>query len=1111
MVACLESGAFCWLTAFGYRAKKLELTGFSPMNKEFQAIVLCIFAAGGAHAQLATCSPTAVLKSGVKGIYSIDSLDYIRGMNARRPEGANADALLESRLRAEHTKCVRLRLSEAEREVFRIADEYKSHQAKRAAGAWVVDNGLLIFGAMAGGGTSVATKFVTKSIATVGVASTVLNIGVGRTLIDQLIDSPGGYLNRIASMAYAQDYAESAISGKPVTAAAVLNRLDALLRSPESPLRDDEGSINAALSAAMVRLREIQSNAPSTDAEKWFQDALFSHFGFKPDTSLENMRQFGGQPLTAAQIKQAQNLVWKGREADRALTEAKVVAANLLNKATQAGDLANEALPSDAKVVLVGQEILSRMDPRTVADPTLLHNALVALQAECPAEICVAIRKQIEHAKFRMRAKEVAIAAEGVQQASLTAVKALALVGADPDIIRGLSVVAASADTIGKVSARIAGASALGPMGWVSVAGELLDLGGSLSSMFGGSSGPSPEAEMNRRVLEALANISRQIEGLRKEIRDQFSDNRRQLALLEVYARLTTELVQNKAEYSGYRQCLLFESAAHSYVTTHGSSPINALTSNWGGSKLLARDCASWLFSKYPEAFAIERNRVNPIFSTMLRDLQPGGKQLTSSERDAFLNGLNQETVGFERLVRLTRYSIAWLQGAGSSPAGLGALMYSAPNFRALEGAFVRLKNPQTGHADPSELAELLAGLGDIASRQLAPPSGSMAGTFHSMLKRQLDTERVARLLTAARLLRSFQPYIEPKSEGLIRTVEFVEPTDDASLIGKANPTWMWAASTLAYLIKVQETLYRGDFAIPLISELLNGRNEPSQCPPAPPNANGKSLCERYGRDVLSMLTEDARIVVALFPEVRANVGAWRVRLAMRMPHSQDGSLVPPFRETSSGSGFQPHYGIALDLNSYVRLSELMPSETIFQLNTNYQDREGYADFSADTETHMRWFLGLSGNCSGIHAAAQNGRVRCHNGKCEGVEISKDAFGNWSISSTLSVLPPNEPMTTADELQAWRSSLQQLCILAPLPSRQALESGRMQARISHEPVMQIADDFLVVASREVNRHGALIQLNDHSMETLSAQARDELMASIFFSLNAPPFFNDVRP
>jgi cation transport regulator ChaB len=1070
-------------------------------------ILMALVATGvtGAQAQFLDCSPEAVLKSGVRGIYSDESLAQLIVFQRHLPPGAAVNTNVNATFAREHKNCVRLRRDKTEQSIFENVEKYKQQQLNRSFGAWAINAGI---GGLTSGGVGIlateiggAWKALDKTLEYAGKGADFLGIDIGEKIIDSQLDAPAAYINRIASIAFA----EAKVAGTAITPENVSRRLEDLLRADDSPIKNDEDAIDAIRNTVHHKFREMMANAPNTDVEKWFSDSMTTALGFNPNTTVQGYDKFSksNRKLSANQKYQAERIRKAAAEIRKSREDALKNATSLLQQAADTSQLALNTVPESIELEKLGQKIISDLDPATVANPTLLKSTLVNMSQNCiSAALCAAFQQQIKNATFREKAKDFAENAVKAHDLAVTAVKALSLLGGDPEQVRFLSAVATSASSAATIAKRIASASTLGPMGWVAIAGDLMDLGGTLGGMFGGSS-VNPDVQMHSRVMEALASISRQIEDLRKEIRSQFAENRRQLELLEMYSKISTDLMISVTEYAGLKQCLDLAKGTRSFMAHRGVPEPEYILSGPDDAKLLAAQCHEWFINEPNGGFAISNHGLSVLFASQSQNIKAQVQGYSSGvARDAFLDQINQEQDGLSRLKRLSSYSLSWHAGNSKSPSDLGALVYSPAHMLELERVFNSLKGQPSNTPKPLDFPALMIGLGGESSGEYTPQSVSDVGSFDSMLSKRLDSELATNVLEAGLLIRQMQPYMEPYRNGNVISVKISDPETDESFMVRATPYWMWKASVLANLLKVQLTLYRGDYAVPLIDLLLRDPKAAERCVAAPPVATGVSICERFGQDVLTQLLEDARVVIAMFPELRANVAAWRTRQALKSDKPNKPSTWVGFDETGAGIGFQPLYGQALDQNSPLKLQVLMPNEVIYLMNTDYAGNEGYSMYAQDTERSSRWFIKLAGSCAGLDRAAYNARSTCKHGKCEGVEISKNAFGNWLLNvkpESFNILMPTDPATTTDVLNKWRTDLESNCVVAPLPSRQMLEWGSFWSPLNHESALNTANRFLIAASREINRHIALVKLTD-TPDKLTTDVRNELLGSIFFTL-----------
>lgn len=1052
-----------------------------------------------ANAQLASCDPAVAYQSGVLGQFTEDQISYLQGYKKRIEGGGGSFSPEAARIFAPSYMhdCLRNRYTPMQKTVSDLVNKYQRDAYAVGAGKWVAD--------------WVIPKKIDELFSnTYEWVKPVVELTGATEQITKFIRPDDSIVNKAMTIAFAQATLEARKTGSSAGGMEILKWLIKERENPTSPMFSNISSDTKQLifQEALKQLEVIALADPN--AEKgavWFDEKVseWLGLGIKPtDAKLQDIKEklISGNALTAEerarkvgldkQVVEKMTEVRSAAEAaQKLLIEGQIVAKAAL-EASKA--YSNEEIWNLAQSELEKSGVDSRDPVKIVA---YANSEKSKNCANSPQDIrCLAFTALEKDANFRKSAKVFAENAAVVSKVSAVAANGLRLIGADPDSIRLVTAISETGKTAANIAGLVAAASgSLGPLGWVSVASEIFDLGGSLGGMFG-EQGPDANAERHKQVMQALADISRQVEDLRKITLERFAKQDRQFAALTAYSQSNLAILSTLTENLGFRQCLNLADFATDTGITDSVLLKSALLSTDNTMASSIAYCATWLSKGVSVVDLQDDGRVNEFFSTRLDVLKSSINDTTTdgAANDALVGELSRLQVGHQSLIRLTLMGLPANRLTGPYAVGnVGATMLASSSVLQTVQAIQKLQeNIRAPENLPQDLADLMNGLGKQVS-------GSVSrARLNSMTAKPLNAVVIAKVLQAALLIRGIAPFLARTGNEYLTPARIDEARALETFVASRPNDWMWEVAPLAYAAIAQEVMYRGDFAIPLIDELLSSPTLVTGCVPAPLQPDGATLCARFGRKWLDQLYSDALVVVRNFPEIRTNLALWRVWKELKVQTNngilskEDGS------ETSLGQSFRPEYGYAMSQPTARLLQRQLPNVNFIKLRPRVESKPYTHEFERDKS----WFIPISGKCSGFQDPALNGRVICENGFCKGTQLLKDQYNDWKLVLDADFVMPSNP--ESNEFIAWESRLRDVCVVASLPPQEILERGQWLGRAQFYQTVPVARTYLNTLAHYLNLEKGLKAPREQS--TLGGEA---LLMSILLRPPRVPLVRSV--
>ncbi|MBC3910930.1 hypothetical protein [Undibacterium umbellatum] len=1027
---------------------------------------LFLINSGKTWAQLADCDPAVAYRAGLRGEFTPDQFDHLKALERNFARNGFSDASAAARIIAPNymRNCVRNRYTPAQKAVGDLINEYSNQAVSRAAGKWVAD--LLLPKAV----DKVGEKFGSWQGPGVEASGAVEGF-------TSMISPDSSLIKKAVLIAFAEASLEARKGQGSATALDVMRWLNSERDKPLSPLFSgvSDETKEIFFNTARSQLESIVlTKAENQSGGLWFDEQMANWLGLGAKTSDAAFRRYLAQWNSSAALSreeraQKSKIEAKVKEAIVNANDAKQLAQNLLSEEKGVADAAAIAASSaskDRNIWDLAKQLLeqSGVNPNDVnaVQKFSISNKRLSCAIDAESEKCRAYEAIEKDVVFRIKAKVFSDNAMNLSQLANTAAMGLRAVGANSEAVRLFSAVAVTAKSSSEIASIISLASgSISPMGWVNIASHCLDLGGSLGSMFA-ANGPDPDAERFEKIMQALQQISAQIEALNKSMLEQFARQDRQFAALTAYSQSSLALLQQLVGSAGFSDCqYISEFATQTGISNHQQfrTAISSV-SNIISTKI--PQCATWLQRGSMVTNLQANGTINELFSARL-DILKRAMQMTAANaatNDALSGELSKTSSGYKSLYRLTMMSLPNNFAVGPEGQGaMGALMLVADSMLQTEKARIALAQYRTSGAQmPQDLPELLNGLGKVAA------GASNSVSLHSAVSRPLNTIAIAEILQAALLVRGVSPVLAVEN-GAYRSPAKIDDARVLEKISESRPNnWMWELAPLAYIAIAQEVAYRGDFAVPLISELLASAEAISSCPEMPRREEGLTLCERFGKKWLDILYADALLAIKEFPEIRANIAMWRVRAELKRmlkPEHSDANSIDPY-ETSRGTSFRPEYGIALAQSKPRMLQNILPTIPVRYLKTNDDSRA----FTNELEQGDQWFMELAGHCSGFEDPALNARVVCRNGTCVGNKVVKDPSNDVNLVNDGSLTEPVD--SKSDEYARWQMRKRDVCVVAPLPSQEVLESGRWRGRAQFYQVIPLAQTFLTTVAHYIN-------------------------------------------
>lgn len=995
-------------------------------TKAVPVMLAACLAVCAVHAQVATCDPVVWSRvNDVPGPY--DRADLARFSSQLGISGLSAEPYAgKGFVYRDYMACVLEKEGPRGRELHQMALEVQHATARRllamstvTVSAFGVDK--LAAAKLVKLGTRVATAYEVGRIGFDPVGA-VIDLPPTRTqAIDRLVTAAYGTLRSRSMKRDAQ---------------AVYAYLEREANRPnEGPFEGiDRETREEILVNAKARLWWIQGGADELEKNARFIEGLMP-------------AELGGsrppqEPLRAA----AQDLA-KGK-AEREREQAKVSAAReaAVLEAEKAGNAELRSVQTQTDAQLWDALRTEFPGPMSVADQR--SAAAVKLQGCTTATtstVCLQGRLLDADAERRERAEVLGRHFSNLSKSSALALEAAIATGR-PDIARAATTALTVAKAGTEVFDILQKAGPLLTMDWVSIGTSVLGLSNALAGL-GVAAENSVDSARLQRIEQALQEIKDQLDRLETLAQTALNEQR---SATRVLVSLSFQMIGLQRTAQGERgpiQCgILAREVQQRHIV--GRDAYIELLQSANTVRDAARSCARWLDDSTERSALVTPAGVHAWFSATLAAVQDADRVSTN------LNALEVPLIALrERHHDLYILTQTALEGRG----GMARLVKPAMSWSEVQRV---LDVAPEGGTKPHSLSERVQALTD------QPLIGNP--DYDTLLANPLNTHMIASTLMVVAHQQSAQPIA-----GWILAESTPVEAELRSATAQVSPSLpYWAA--LGYLALAQETLYRGEYITPLISDLLSQERSIEGCRSNDTTNENADLCKRFGRDKALILRNAARRVVAVHPHIRANVATWRTRLALGFG-----------TEREDGTSFRPRYGLTLTDTHDARLRELLRAtsrdEPITTTRLVASDSEGF--LATDLPNSHRWFTRLTGQCEGLTELDYNARAACPAGGCQyhqkPAEQSNDGKRAWAWLAL--------PGTTESSGPAFEATR---CVVAPLPSQAALEMGLIAPSPAFVSRIPAIESFLSVTAyyAELSRRRAQAQQARSAGEGLRAFA-----------------------
>lgn len=982
-------------------------------TKLVPVMMAACFSLSAVHAQVATCDP--VVWSGVKGVPGpYDRADLARFSSQLGISGLSAEPYAgKGFVYRDYMACVLEKEGPRGRALNQMALDVQHATARRllamstaAVSAFGVDK--LASAKLVKLGTRVATAYEVGRLSFDPIGA-VIDLPPTRTqAIDRLVTAAYGNLRSRNIKADAQavyDYLESEAN-----------------RPNEGPFEGiDLKTRDEILLNAKARLWWILGGADDMEKNARFIEGLMP-------------AELGGFPPPKEPLREAaRDLVKRKSEREREQAKASAAREAAVLEAEKAGNAELRSVQTQTDEQLWEALRSEFPGPMSVADQRSAAAAkLHSCNTASDSTVCLQGRLLNADAERRERAEVLGRHFSNLYKSSALALEAAIATGR-PDIARAATTALTVAKAGTEVFDILQKAGPLLKMDWVSIGTSVLSLSNALGGMGAGDQIGVDSARL-QRIEQALQDIRNQLDRLETLAQTALNEHR---STTRVLVSLSLQMIGLQRTAQGERgpiQCGILAREIQQRQIVGRDAYIELLQSA-NTVRDAARSCALWLDDSTERSALVTPAGVHAWFSASLAAVQAADRVSTN------LNALEVPLIALRE-----RHQDLYVltQAALGARGGLARLVKPAASWREVQGVLDIA--PETA-PKPHSLSERVQVLTD------QPLVGNP--DYDTLLANPLNTHMIASTLMVV----AHQQSAQPIAGWILANSKPVE-AELRSATAQVNPSLpYWAA--LGYLALAQETLYRGEYITPLISELLYQERSIEACPSNDTTSEDADLCKRFGRDNALVLRDAARRVVATHPHVRANVATWRTRLALGFG-----------TEREDGTSFRPRYGFALTDTRDTKLRELLSSASSTKplATTRLVPSESEGALSNDLSTGHRWFTRLSGQCEGLTKLDYNARAVCPAGGCQYHQVPNEQRDDgkrvWVWLQLPGATEVNGPAFEASR-----------CVLAPLPSQAALEMGLIAPSPAFASRVPAIESFLSVTAyyAELSRQRSLAQ------------------------------------
>jgi hypothetical protein len=583
-------------------------------------------------------------------------------------------------------------------------------------------------------------------------------------------------------------------------------------------------------------------------------------------------------------------------------------------------------------------------------------------------------------------------------------------------------------------------------MDWVSIGTSVLSLGNALGGLGVGAQASVDSARL-QRIEQALEDIRDQLYRLERLAQTALDEQRSATRVLVTMSLTMIDLQTDAQGERGPIQCALLAREVQRRRIVDRDAYIDFLQGS-STVKDAARSCAQWLEDSTQRSALVTPVGVNTWFSATLAAVQAADQGSTNIKAlEVPLRALREQ---HQDLYDLT-------QAALGERGGWAQLIKPAASWLEVQRVLAALsEGPPKLHSLADRVQALtdqpLLGNPDYAALLVSPLNTHMIASTLMIVAHQQSAQPMARWILSG----------STPTEAQLRNA--------TAQVNPALPYW----AALGYLALAQETLYRGEYITPLVSELLGQERSIDACNSNDTTSQDADLCKRFGRDKVIILRNAARRVVAAHPHLRANVATWRTRVALGFG-----------TEREDGTSFRPRYGLALTDSHDARLRALLSARAgatpVATTRLAASESEGF--LATDLVTGHRWFTRLSGQCEGLAALEYNARASCPAGGCQHDQQPVPRLDDGQRVSVWAPVP-GAAEARGPAFEAAR------CVLAPLPSQAALEAGLIAPSPAFASRVPTIQSFLAVSAyyAELSRQRALARQARTAREGLRAFA-----------------------
>ncbi|MCR5868480.1 hypothetical protein [Aquincola sp. J276] len=668
--------------------------------------------------------------------------------------------------------------------------------------------------------------------------------------------------------------------------------------------------------------------------------------------------------------------------------------------------------------------------------PAEMRARIAGLQGN-KAAMAALDRSSVDDLTFRAGAANVAtdFAAAGQALGALAG----ALGQSNPQAARYVAAAGTVASTVSQVASVMA-AGAMGPVGWMTIGVSVLQAGGNLSAMFGG--GGNAQTQQQVALMKALKDLSRQVEDLRQLVVNQHRQTLDLLLAQDVLARETLAIVQD-AQFMPVGGCVFLDNRLHNTDVTTPVELVNAMRATPSGDGALAlnaKRCIKFLEDNQAVIGAAGGDpgalwRGFSFTSSALRAALAANPDTEAQRVKEFAQHralLTRANLIDQAQRRLVGAAAAWQETPVSRIWDLH--LRPAATWRAVEEGFALAKQDadasgrdcpaggQPGVAQDSSLRGPVPTLYAMAAAYGFSGLPCEAARLELLVREPLSPPSALTVMLAASRLADAAEFLELGGSAAVAESQAAMSARDSSALAerrRRGNVWLaqWVPLTLGSL--GWSVLQRGDYLVPIASELLQWAEAPLRCKAdAQTVPEEDKLCQRLGSKRMAAYVIAAQRLVREVPEFRANVAAWRVRQMLATSNA---------RERADGTLDAAQYAQALARPTPQALQELLPSVELVRLSAAAAKSPTAPDRPQGESAH--WYMRLSGQCVRFPESTtlqSNGLVACNGKAC--TDPAKSAL------ESLKKAKPDPRMTEIlDEERLVDEARTQACVLAPFP------------------------------------------------------------------------------